>query len=74
MGQQWPAEVDWSVSWSAYTSWRNEIARVLFQRQPWSDDIDASLAPAISYLLADLEALRRIWQWLKEREIEVAYE
>lgn len=74
LGQEWPAEVDWSVSWSAYSRWRHETAQVLLQRQPWSDDIDARLAPAISYLLADLEALRRVWQWLKERENEVAYE
>ena len=73
LGQRWPADVDWSTSWSAYVTWRQQTREALFQRRPWADAIDAGLAPAMSYLQADLEALRRIWQWLKAREAAVAY-
>lgn len=73
LGQQWPAEVDWSMSWAAYNAWRQQIGEAVFQRQAWDDGIDAILTPAIAYLLADVEALRRVWQWLKAREHEVTY-
>lgn len=71
LGQEWPADVDWSISWFAYDTWRQQTSEAIFQRRSWDDRIDATLAPAIAYLHADLEALRRVWQWLKGREQEV---
>lgn len=37
LGQRWPANVDWSVSWAAYPTWRTQTSEALCQRRPWSD-------------------------------------
>ena len=73
VGQRWPADVDYVVAWMAYTAWRHQMHAALDLRHPQIAAMDDLLLPAITYLHADVAALRRIWQWLTAQDQEVPH-
>lgn len=58
IGLHWPAGADhWTLAWDAYQQW---------SAQPSRRTALELLAPATSYLAADVAALAAVWRWFEE--------